>query len=245
MIPAKVPRQLGFLLGLTGLILYTWGFEYTKLDPFWLLAGWVSYPFWSFLFYYTNPKLSLILGLIFLVYPPIYIASYNSVSSVELGIVRVQRVFGTSPSPSVTLTIDFTISAPLGSLPVTIGDMTLQLLVKNSSTPQSYPYYSAGVSIVKGGTIFPYGHLDYQLKFTSSDPRVVVATNDTRTPVWLANGMAVPSCGCFELSPVGASSLIYSEGRILDDSACWDWRTGSNNRTLNAITCDVLFYRGL
>ena len=171
---------MGFLLGLVGLILFTWGFAYTKPNPLWLFAAWVAYPFLGFLFYFTNPKLSLILGLTFLLYPPIYIASYNSVSSVELKIVQVQRTFETFPSSSVTLTIDLAISAPLASLPITIGEMTLQLFVKNSSTPQSYPYYSAGVSIVKGGTIFPYGHLDYRLKFTSSDSRVVVATNRDR-----------------------------------------------------------------
>jgi hypothetical protein len=242
----KFPRQIGFLLGLVGLILFTWGFAYTKPNPLWLFAAWIVYPFLGFLFYFTNLKLSLIFGLIFLLYPPLYIASYNSVSSLKLEIVSVQRVFETSPSLTVTLTIDFAVSAPLASLPVTIGDMTLQLLVKNSSTPQSYPYYSAGVSIVKGGTIFPYGHLDYQSKFTSSDSRVVVAANDTRTPVELANGIDSLSYEQgFLFYPVSASSLIYSHGVYLIDDACWDWGTGSNDQSLNAITCDARLYRGL
>jgi hypothetical protein len=241
---------MGLILGLVGLAIFTWVFVYTASSPsiafrdrpdqLWLLAAWAVYPLLVFLFYYTNPKLSLIFGLIFLLFPPIYIASYDSVLGFEIEVVGAQRVFGPSTSPSVTLTINLAIfSAPLASLPVAISDMTLEFLVSNSSIRPCLPYHSCdyepylsvGVSNLQGGTLFPYGHLDYQLKFTSSDYRLVRSVNETWTH--------------FELKadshPVSVSSLLYSQTyspdypsfRVLWGRACWDWRTGQDNRTLS------------
>jgi hypothetical protein len=238
----KLPRQTGLVLGLAGLTLFTLGFVFSKLSPciaygdkpnsLWLLAAWVSYPILGFLFYFTNSKLSLIFGLVFLLFPPMYVASYNSVSSIELDIVRVQRVFGSSPIQSVTLVIDFGFSARLASLPVAVSDMTLESLVTNETCSTYFGCtdlgdFSVGVSTVKGGTFFPYGRLDYQLKFTSSDASVVKLVNDTQTHVTL---MADPH-------PVSVSSLTYSQtysqgnpqfrDRFLVGFTLWDWRTES------------------
>lgn len=237
-----------------GLVLFTWGFAYTKPNLYWLFVAWVSYPLLGFLLYYTSFKTSLIFGLIFLVYPPVYIASYNSVSSVDLEIVRVQRVFAYSSSPSVSLTVDFAISAPLASLPVTISDMTFGFFVGNSSSLgySRYPIYLAGESTVKGGTFFPYGHLDYHVTVSSSDLRVVGAINSTWTPVRLDScssyidvPIGYPRCS----DPVGVSSLIYSRAgaysyrgtpleqpsysdTVFEQTVCWDWR---NNRVYGTL----------
>lgn len=231
MILERFPRQTGLILGFVGLVLFTWGFVYTQMDPLWLVVAWAFYPVLSFLFYYTDLKLSLILGLFFLLYPPLYIGTYDSVSSLTVDIVGVQRVFVSSPSQSVTLVIDLAISESLGSLPVTVSDFTINVQTANSSGDYGLnsPYIRG---TAKGGTLLPFGHLTDKLELNSSDcfvnypyPRstcssqqrsqVVQAVNDTSTYFSLDT-----CCG-------SATSLFYTQFRSPYAELHWDWRTGT------------------
>jgi hypothetical protein len=228
----RFPSQTGFILGFVGLLLFTWGFVYTTPDLLWLVVAWAFYPVLGFLFYYTNLKLSLILGLIFLLYPPIYIASYNSVSSLKVEIVSVQRSFVSSPGQSVTLVIGFTISAPLAAFPVDVGDMRISVSVANSSDFYLDAYL---LGTAKGGTLLPFGHLTDKLELSSSDcfvpypyPRSTCSSQQRSQMVQAVNDTST----YFGLFTYGAmTSLIYNSSPDLCGVTHWDWRTGTGIRS--------------
>lgn len=155
--------------------------------------------------------LALALGFVVLLLPPLYVFSYDSVSNVTSELVGITRTFPTGTNDSATIHMVFKVYSKTGFLPISIDDFSYSLDVNLTK---------AGQGFLKGGTIYPLGHLQYDITVNvRGSIAQSIRTDITQLDLWYYGDGVVSS--------ILYRSDVYS---VIGFHAYWNW--------LRNATCD-------